>query len=267
MTRIIKLILSSFYFIWLKIKYFILKFLKIKSEPICVALYYHSIFDNEKEAFKKQMKLISKKCEVIPSDYFGKLEKDKLYSIITFDDGFENLIENAVPSLEKYKLPFTIFFISSYFGKKPEWEFDDYHPDMNEKIMTVEQMNKLPQNLITIGSHSVSHNKLTSYSEEDLVYELAESKKQLEQLSGKKVNVIAFPNGEYNEHVLQESFNAGYKRVFTIEPKLALTDNNERITGRVWANGNDWYPEFWLKIHGAYSWLDKAFELKRKIIK
>ena len=113
MTRIIKFIFSSFFFIWLKLKSFFSELFGIKTKPICVALYYHSIFNNEKETFKKQMDLINRKCKVIPSDYFGKLEKDKLYSIITFDDGFENLIGNAVPILEKYNLPFTIFFISS----------------------------------------------------------------------------------------------------------------------------------------------------------
>ena len=262
MKRIIKLILSSFYFVWMQIKHFTKSMLKIDIQPICVALYYHSIFDNEKEAFEKQMNLISRKCKVIPSDYFGKLENDKLYSIITFDDGFENLTRNAVPVLEKYKLPFTIFFISNYFGKKPKWEFEGNHPDMNERIMTVEQMNNLPESLITIGSHTVSHNKLTSHLEEELIYELEESKKQLEKLNGKTVNVIAFPNGEYNNFIIQKSLAAGYKRVFTIEPELALKTKDEKVTGRISVNGNDWYPEFWLKIHGAYSWLDNAFKIK-----
>ena len=266
MARILKLILSGFYFFGLVFKRFIFKLLKIKHKPVCVALYYHSIFDNEKEAFKKQMDLIERKCQVIPSDYFGHLKSDNLYSIITFDDGFENLTYNAIPILEEKKFPFTIFFISSYFGKTPEWEFEGTHPDMNEKIMTVEHMNNLPKNLVTIGSHTVSHEKLTSYLEEDLIYELEESKKQLENLSGRQVEVIAFPNGEYNNFIVQKSFAAGYKRVFTIDPKPAFTKPNEKVTGRIWANGNDWYPEFWLKIHGAYSWLDKVFKIKKKIL-
>jgi len=265
MTRIIKLILSSFYFVWLTSKRFIAKLFGIKINPICIALYYHSIFNNERDTFVKQMDLISKKCEVIKTNYFGNLESNKLYSIITFDDGFENLLTNAVPALKERKLPFTIFFISDYFGKTPEWEFEGNHPDMNERIMTVEQMNNLPRDLITIGSHSVTHNMLTTHLEEDLVYELEESKKILEKLSGRSVDTIAFPNGEYNNFIVQKSFASGYKRVFTIEPKLALTNSKEKITGRVWANGNDWYPEFWLKINGAYSWLNKTFEIKHKI--
>ena len=172
MSRIIKLILSCFYFIFLKIKLFVASILRLESRPICVALYYHSIFENEKKAFTKQMNLISKKCKVLKSNYFGELEKNRLYSIITFDDGFENLLTNAVPILEEKKLPFTIFFISDYFGKTPEWEFDGYHPDMNEKIMSVEQINNLPGKLVTIGSHTVSHKILTSHLEEALVYEL-----------------------------------------------------------------------------------------------
>lgn len=132
--------------------------------------------------------------------------------------------------------------------------------------MTIEQMNNLPKDLVTIGSHTVSHKMLTTHLEEELVYELEKSKKQLEKLSERKVETIAFPNGEYNNFVVQKSFAAGYKRVFTIEPKLALTKEDEKITGRVWVNGNDWYPEFWLKIHGAYNWLNKTSKIKRKIV-
>ncbi|MCP5064830.1 MAG: polysaccharide deacetylase family protein [Ignavibacteriae bacterium] len=205
---------------------------------------------------------MAKKSEVIKSDYFGKLVDNKLYTIITFDDGFENLIENAIPVLKEYKLPFTIFFISSYFGKIPDWEFPSFHPDQNEKIMTIEQMNDLPDELTSIGSHTAHHKNLTSISEDELVLELEESKNILEELSNKSVDTISFPNGEYNNMVIRKSFEVGYKRVFTIEPIPALIKEDEKITGRIWVNGNDWYLEFWLKLNGAYSWLNYAFKFK-----
>jgi peptidoglycan/xylan/chitin deacetylase (PgdA/CDA1 family) len=213
------------------------------------------------------MQLISKKTKSIPSDYLGKLENNKLYSIITFDDAFENLINNAIPILKEYKLPFTIFFIADYFGKTPNWEFPESHTDKNERIMTIDQMNSLPKELLTIGSHTLNHKKLTHLDNDEINFELAESKRILEKLSSTKVNTISFPNGEFNESIVQKSLAAGYKRVFTIEPKFSLREKNEIVSGRVWVNGNDWYPEFWLKVHGGYCWLGTFFELKRKFFK
>lgn len=264
MTRVIKFLLSSIYFVLNRIKHYSAKLLGIKSEPICTVLYYHSIFDNEKQAFERQINLIARKCNVVKSDYFGKLEQSKPNIVITFDDGFENLIRNAIPILKKKSLPFTIFFISNYFGKIPDWEFPRNHPDKKEKIMSLDQFYTLPPELLTVGSHTANHKKLTDLSENEIEIEIIESKKYLESISKKSVDVLAFPNGKYDNNIVEKCINSGYKRVFTIEPRAALCTENENITGRVWANGDDWYLEFWLKINGAYNWLDRIHKLKSK---
>lgn len=267
MTRFIKLIISILYFIYLRIEHNIRQILKMDNTNNCVTLYYHSIFENERTSFKKQIQLLSKKTITIPSDFIGELESDKIYSIITFDDAFENLIDNAIPILQKYHLPFTIFFIADYFGKIPEWEFPEYHSDKNEKIMTIDQMNSIPKELLTVGSHTLSHKKLTNLKDDEINIELANSKHILEKLTKQEVNTISFPNGLFNASIIKKSLLAGYKRVFTIEPKFSLQIKDEIVTGRVSVNGNDWYPEFWLKIHGGYCWLNTFFELKRKFLK
>lgn len=264
MTRIIKFLISLIFFVYLKLKQIFMKLFGLNISVQCITLYYHSIYKNEINSFNRQMELLSRKTITIHADYFGKLSKNKLYSIITFDDAFENLITNAVPTLEKYKLPFTIFFITDYFGKTPGWEIPEYHSDKNQKIMSIEQMKQLPQDLLTVGSHTVNHCKLTTLTDSEINFELNESKKRLEEISGKEVSTISFPNGEYNKSILTKSFEAGYKRAFTIEPKFSLTNRDENISGRVWVNGSDWYPEFWLKIHGGYCWLNSFFEFKRK---
>ena len=207
--------------------------------------------------------LISRKTKVIKSNYIGELSSNGHYSIITFDDGFENVFNNAVPVLIQYSLPFTIFFVSDYFGKNADWEFPDDHPEKNEKIMTVNQMNEIPRNLLAVGSHTATHKKLSSIKKEEMISELKHSKLTLEKLTGDEVNLIAYPNGLYNSDIVQESLNVGYKRVFTIEPKNAVMNQEENVVGRINVNCDDYYIEFWLKIHGAYLWLNWSNKLKR----
>lgn len=250
---------------FIQTKFLLSKIFGLHIKPICITLYYHSIFDDEVKSFDKQISLLTKKTKILKANYFGKLDSGRRYSIITFDDGFENLLTNAIPILEKYKAPFTIFFITNYFGKQPGWEFPEYHKDKNEKVMSIEQLNKLPQSLLTMGSHTVNHKKLTTLNSDELKYELTESKKQLENITKTKIDLLSFPNGDYNQEVLNEAFNSGYKRVFTIEPEFSLQKEDEKITHRVWTNGSDNYLEFWLKVHGGYCWLGKSFKLKKLI--
>jgi peptidoglycan/xylan/chitin deacetylase (PgdA/CDA1 family) len=209
------------------------------------------------------MELISTKTKVIRSNYIGELNSNGHYSIITFDDGFENVFNNAVPILTQYSLPFTIFFVSDYFGKNADWEFPDDHPEKNERIMTIDQMNDIPRDLLTVGSHTATHKKLTTLKKEEMIEELKNSKLALEKLTGNEINLIAFPNGLHNSHIVKESLYLGYKRVFTIEPKNATMDQNDKVVGRINVSCDDYNIEFWLKIHGAYQWLNWTNKLKR----
>jgi peptidoglycan/xylan/chitin deacetylase (PgdA/CDA1 family) len=252
---------------FLKLKKLVFNRIGIKVKPLCIIVYYHSIYPEEVKSFERQMSLLKNNFKVLKSDYFGKLQSDKKYSIITFDDGFENIIYNAVPVLEKNNLPFTIFFISNYFGKIANWEFPENHRDMKQKIMSVEQMKNLPMHLLTIGSHTANHKKLVELSQSELISELEISKRTLENLTNRRVEIISFPNGEYNLEVINKSFEVGYKRVFTIDPKLSLQEESEKVSGRIWVNGNDWYIEFWLKVNGAYNWLNTISKLKRRILR
>jgi len=266
LTRLIKLLLSLAYFFLFSIVRFIKQLLGFKNNPICVVLYYHSIFPNEKENFEWQMNLLKRKSNVIKSDIFEELNPHKLYTVLTFDDGFENLLQNAIPVMQKLHLPFTIFFITNYFGKKPGWEFPEGHYDKNEKIMTVDQVKSVSNELLTIGSHTENHVKLTHIDLKIAEKEIVNSKNTLENISGKSVDIISFPNGDYNSQIINKCFEVGYKRVFTIEPKLAFQNKNEKITGRVWTNGNDWKLEYFLKVNGAYCWLNNIFLFKRKLL-
>ena len=63
---------------------------------------------------------------------------------------------------------------------------------------------------VEIGSHGVSHQNLTLLSDEDVRYELTESKSYLENACGKSIDMLAFPFGLYNNSVLDIAQVAGY---------------------------------------------------------
>ena len=110
--------------------------------------------------------------------------------IITFDDGYKGVYENAFPILKSLGLKATVFMISDNINEK------EYY--MNQKSML--EMSK--SNLIEIGSHSVTHPDLTSLSQKELDNELSTSKSNLEKIIGKKVNCFSYPMGKYNDTVI-----------------------------------------------------------------
>jgi peptidoglycan/xylan/chitin deacetylase (PgdA/CDA1 family) len=68
----------------------------------------------------------------------------------------------------------------------------------------------LKHNLVSIGSHSVTHPNLTKCTKEQLRYEIIESRKNIERRVGTKCTFFCYPFGKYNNRVKKFVENAGY---------------------------------------------------------
>ncbi len=205
-----------------------------------VVLCYHGILTAQKWRFEQQMIQISRR--------FRRVR-------ITFDDAFENLLDNALPLLNTLGIRVNIFAVSENLGHVPKWNIAREHPDYIEKTMTVEQIRDIQSDLISIGSHTQNHPDLSKLPPEQVQWELIESKNNLEQLLGKPVEDLALPHGAYNEEVLRIAQEAGYKRVYTLEPKLVNENQETGVIGRFSMSPDVWPIEFHLTCCGAYSWL------------
>ena len=176
---------------------------------------------------------------------------------MTFDDAFENLIGNVIPVLEEFQIPAIVFAVPGNLGRTPKWAISPDRPESREKVMTAEQLVILDKNpLIHIGSHTMTHPNLATLTSEKIRQELAESKQQLELLLGHPVEDLALPHGAFNGTVLQMAHQAGYKRIYTLEPKvMPEVEMQNGVIGRFSMSPNVWPIEFTLTCAGAYSWL------------
>ncbi len=231
----------------------------------CVVLCYHAVTSEQRNRFARQMDALIRWAKPISADATGPLKGGINHVAVTFDDGFVSVIDNAIPELTQRSIPSTLFIPTGYLGRHPIWINEVGHEDRHEVIITAGQIRSLNKELISIGSHSVTHPDLLLLSKEDAKEELSESKLKLEAIVERPVGLFAFPHGAYNKSLAELSRQAGYKRVFTIIPKRAFSEINEYVTGRIDVSPNDWFPEFRLKMMGAYRWLPIAFNLKRKM--
>ncbi len=262
MKKITKLIISIFYFYTKLILSNVLKIFGVKSNPVFTILYYHSIYQDEVIAFKNQLTVLNKLTKIVNLKDKLSLEKNNFYSAITFDDGFVNLLENALPVMEKMNIPAMIFIPTGFIGKKPEWDFEGYERDRKETVMNEEQIKNLNSKLFSIGSHTVSHPRLTKLNDDKIKDELYNSKIKLEDILDKKVTDLSFPHGEYNNKIVSEAFKIGYENLYTIIPENVKLNPDKNIMGRVSVTPVDWDIEFKLKIRGAYNWTRLIQRLK-----
>ena len=241
-------------------------------------LAYHSLNPNRfpdkrairPELFKEQMLFLkTRRFQVIDLETCAKNGwKEGLWerkTAITFDDGLQTFVDNALPELHKRQIPVALFIVTEVLGGMSTWAHHESGHDSEEAIMSEESLLHLPSDLVLIGSHTMTHPALPSLNEAALRRELVGSRAKLETMLNRQVRLASFPYGACNDKTLAVCREARYERVFTALPTLAVTEPDEFVTGRVRTEPTDWPIEFRLKLAGAYRWLPQAFALKRKM--
>lgn len=196
------------------------KFSSAKPLPI---LCYHSINDTQNEEsqpleidlFASHLAWLATRYDVISlRDLIARLQSDDPIDdnvvAITFDDGYRDNFETALPLLEKYKCHATFFIVSEFIkGNVILNGQDGWEP------LTWEQVKKMDSSpYAEIGVHSKTHRMLSSLSGDELISEIRDSKICIEQQLDRQVDLFAFPNGQGDdipEQALTMLKTLGYK--------------------------------------------------------
>jgi peptidoglycan/xylan/chitin deacetylase (PgdA/CDA1 family) len=131
---------------------------------------------------------------------------------ITFDDGCETDLLTAAPILRRADFQATFFITSGKLGQPG--------------YLSPAQLKDLSTQGFEIGCHSMTHAYLTDLDEKGLQREIADAKRQVEQVIGRQVNHFSCPGGRYDQRVAAVARNAGYLSVSTsrIQANSETTD-------------------------------------------
>ena len=264
--RLVKLTVSGVVFSLDHLIHFAERYSHRPARGKCIVLYYHIVRGEERDRFGRQMDMVRKWGRPVSLHARPRPGEGERLLGVTFDDGFSCLIRNAIPELAKRDIPAVVFVPAGCIGQPPGWIKDATSPEYHETVLSPAELKELSGNsLVTIGSHCMSHTNLLTVDEKDAIEEITASKRELENLLGKKVKAISFPHGACNARHVEIAYEAGYEQVYSISPEFAFRTEKERVTGRVRVDPCDWPLEFRLKIAGAYRWMPAAYSLKRKL--
>jgi peptidoglycan/xylan/chitin deacetylase (PgdA/CDA1 family) len=91
-------------------------------------------------------------------------------------------------------------------------------------------------NLFTIGGHTMSHLLLSSHEKEIQYKEILMNKIYLENITGKKINLFAYPSGNYNDSTIEVLKQVHFKAAFTTNAKPVKTRSDPFTLGRFQVN-------------------------------
>jgi peptidoglycan/xylan/chitin deacetylase (PgdA/CDA1 family) len=126
--------------------------------------------------------------------------------MITFDDGYRDVLANAAPVLARLHMPATAYVITSRISG----------PDPS--FLTWKQLTQLERDGVAVGSHTVHHLALPTLTDTHAMHELLDSRLVLEHRLGHPVQWFAYPAGAENAHAAHLVRLAGYVLGVTTHP-------------------------------------------------
>jgi peptidoglycan/xylan/chitin deacetylase (PgdA/CDA1 family) len=132
--------------------------------------------------------------------------------VLTFDDGYADTHEQALPLLREHGFPATVFVTTGWLRDAGPWAAGD----PLDRTMVWSQVKELHDSGIEVAAHSHSHAQLDQLEDGPLHDELSLGKKLLEERLDRPVPSIAYPYGYWSRRVRDAVEGAGYDQAAAV---------------------------------------------------
>jgi peptidoglycan/xylan/chitin deacetylase (PgdA/CDA1 family) len=215
--------------------------------------------------------------------------------LLTFDDGYRNVAEHALPLLRALGVPCAWFVVAGAvesrrllwpselelrYGSRPDYAAlkselqvasasdresrvaalgDDGWsppPDCDHSLATWDELAaELRRGGVEIGSHGLRHHPLTTCEPDRLRVELRDSAALIAERLGTAVDALAYPNGAISTEVRAATAEAGYALAFTTVPRHGRSGDDALALPRILVGGRDEIPVLLARVAGWVEWL------------
>jgi peptidoglycan/xylan/chitin deacetylase (PgdA/CDA1 family) len=239
--------------------------------PVPVLMYHHvnphrgDTVTVTPEVFEGQMKLLRESgyrtltAAELLAHMTGELILKEKTVVITFDDGWLDNYLYAFPVLKSNHLNAIFFIITDRIenASQKKAHLQESIPLHDESKVLLEKgeadrvaLNwRLIEEMVGSGlaefySHTKSHRKCDTLSEDQLRAELGESKKLIEQRMGGECPFLCWPYGKYTRGAVRVAKEVGYEALFTTHHGVVRRGSDPFAIKRIMVNDRtDWFDK------------------------
>jgi len=122
------------------------------------------------------------------------------FFVITFDDGYASVYNEAFPILNRYGMSATVFLTVG--DEKTSRKGRDRLPSLGGRLMlSWEEIREMQRTGFEFGAHTLTHPDLTRLPPDKVESEICESKKIISDTLGIPVKSFSYPYGRYNDQI------------------------------------------------------------------
>lgn len=141
-------------------------------------------------------------------------------AFLTFDDGFRDNFETALPLLREYGYSAFVFVLPPLLETGGAFEWPEVQEDLRRyagtmRSVTWPMLEQMKEGGFEVGSHTLTHPHLPRLSGEELREELSQSRAAIVERLG-SCDTLAYPFGEWSPEVAAAAADCGYRFAFTL---------------------------------------------------
>ncbi len=161
---------------------------------------------------------LAEKLEELPTDRDPAMQNTV---VITFDDGYADFAEHALPALRERRMSSTLYVTTGWLEGRGARE-----PGPSDRMLDWSQLPELAEQDVEIGAHSHSHPQLDTLGHAALRDEMVRPKQRLEEVLGAPVRSVAYPHGYNGPRVRRAARAAGYDSGAAVRNRLSPRGEN-----------------------------------------
>lgn len=147
--------------------------------------------------------------------------------VLTFDDGYEDFLLEALPALDDSGFRSTLYASSGLLRDEPSAAV---RPG---RMLDWRQLGEVAQAGVEIGAHSHTHRELDTLSRREAAWEVTHSGQRLRDELGLPVDTFAYPFGYSNRHVRAAVEAAGYVAACGVKNAYSHADDDRWALSRI----------------------------------
>jgi peptidoglycan/xylan/chitin deacetylase (PgdA/CDA1 family) len=167
--------------------------------------------------------------------------------IITFDDGFQSIVEYAVPILQAQGFTAVFYLVAGLVGKSSRWILPELGIEC--PLMDWNAARQLERGGFQCGSHTMSHPRLSILDPASCSHELVKSRCLMEDSLGHEVRHLSYPFGSFNDRVRSLVAETGYRSACSTQKGLSGPDDDCLALHRIPVKGQDSLLDFICRLH------------------
>jgi peptidoglycan/xylan/chitin deacetylase (PgdA/CDA1 family) len=188
-------------------------------------LYYHRIADDRDplavspDDFRRQMDALATSGQRVVDLYEIDdlaLAPDEAAIALTFDDGYADVLANALPVLREHGFASVVFVVPGAIDGRAAFEW--YPPGAMPPVAGWDELRAEERaGLVHFEPHTITHPVLTALARRDATREIAESKSEVEAELGRPARLFCYPAGYYSAREAELVRECGFHAAVTCE--------------------------------------------------